>query len=86
MIFTVGKTEMYERWFQAADMVHKSIGGSVWRSQQEAEDYLERTGLSGSFTVYAVEADWETDTTEDPDCTDGETWRALTRIAPIFPL
>jgi hypothetical protein len=64
MIYTIGKTELYEQYFKERRTVKKQgrtkdyPGGSVWQTREEAEKCC-----SKGYSVYGVEADWERDTT-----------------------
>ncbi len=63
MIFTVGNTENYDRYFREQKTPKKKgrtpnyTGGTVWKTFLEAEKHL-RPG----YSVYGVDADWETET------------------------
>lgn len=66
MIFTLGHTESYERYFQEQGTPQKMgarpdedyPGGSVWRTRESAERHRQP-----DFSVYGVRADWEIETT-----------------------
>ena len=75
MIYTVGRTEAYEKNFEEQDQPqklgkgldldgHPYEGGSVWKTPEEAQNYLDANGLI-DFSVYGVLADWERDTEEN---------------------
>jgi len=63
MIFTIGKTEYYERYFREQDCPRKLgktndyEGGSVWKTREEAQKFCPE-----GYSVYGVEADWGKDT------------------------
>ena len=49
-------------------------GGSVWRTRQDAQHWLETLGpqwdpprTAENFSVFGVDADWEKDTEPDPE-------------------
>ena len=81
MIYTYGRTNSYELWMKKHPDLQKDIGGSVWETKAEAEDYLQSSGQEDLYSVYGVDADWDADTTEaeQPDAT----WRELTRPSPL---
>ncbi len=56
-------------------------GGSVWQTKAEAADYLQSQNLV-SMRVLGLDADWETDTEQQP----GEPFRRLLRDAVIIAL
>ena len=78
MIFTVGKIEIYEPYIRDDPNPGKAIGGSVWKTRSEAEQYLAQHS-SSEYRVYEVDADWEQDTAEEV----GESFRALKRVARL---
>lgn len=65
MIYTIGRTENYERYFQeqAPEGPKKKgrtsdyTGGAVWKTYEEA-----LRSCPQGYSVYGVEADWEKDT------------------------
>lgn len=63
MIYTIGHTENYERYFEEQGTPQKLgrtadyAGGSVWKTQEEAQ-----RGCPDGYSVYGVLADWEKDT------------------------
>lgn len=64
MIFTVGHEESYERYFEEQENLPRKlgrtedyVGGSVWKTVQEAQKYCPK-----DYKVYGVLADWENDT------------------------
>lgn len=82
MIYTVGKTEVYEDYMAKDKNPEKAKGGSVWRTRDDARGYLLESKQDKTFSVYGVEADWEKDT--EPTL-EGK-WRALTRKARLVKL
>lgn len=64
MIYTIGNTENYEKFFQQQAYPRKAIGGSVWKTFDEAKFCCGRGDL---YSVYGVEADWEKDTIKKGD-------------------
>ena len=77
MIFTVGKTSWYEVFFEDQGSPMKAKGGSVWRTFEEAAKHA-----SSDFSVYGVEAYWDSDTIQS---TEGS-WHDLVIAAPLFHL
>lgn len=67
MIFTVGVTEQYERYFAKQGVPQKKgrdeeyRGGSVWESLEAAQAVVD-CDSTGKFSVYGVLADWDKDT------------------------
>ena len=74
MIYTIGRTEVYEICFRQATDIHppKKVGsetsanvrdgykgGSVWRTEEAAQKAADRQ--REDYTVYGVKADWKTD-------------------------
>ena len=70
MIFTLGHTESYERYFREQGTPKKLgrnksyEGGTVWETQAEAQKYVNICCPDG-YSVYGVEADWDKDTIID---------------------
>lgn len=68
MIFTIGYTESYERYFIEQKQPRKLgrtndyVGGSVWRTFEEA-----KLNCPDSYSVYGVLANWETETEPSKD-------------------
>lgn len=65
MIFTIGKTELYEEYFRTIPNLEKAKGGSVWEAREEAQQFANRHRDAGGavvYSVYGVEADWDKDT------------------------
>ena len=79
MVYTVGKTEVYEDYIAKDSNPEKAKGGSVWRTKDDARNYLLGTSQDKTFSIYGIEADWEKDT----EAVLGSPWRALTRKARI---
>ena len=90
MIYTLGKTEMYERYFleNCPEPTYKLgrrddldgefyPGGSVWEHYEEAVRHAES---NPGYAVYTVEADWDKDTCPSQD---GD-WHDLLRDAVIL--
>jgi hypothetical protein len=83
VIYTVGHTELYERRLTDPDPATKLgrqtldgepyNGGSVWRTREEAQAWLD-ANPDRPWSVYGVEADWDTDT--EPSLV-GEPWHDL---------
>jgi hypothetical protein len=77
MIYTIGNTESYEQYFREQESPMKSIGGSVWKTIEDAKLFCPE-----SFTIYGVIADWENDTVNF----DNTQWNDLTRDALLVKL
>lgn len=69
MIYTIGFEAAYRYGIQTQGAkftkmgaVNGYLGGSVWRTAKEAQDYL-KSNLPRlkNYAVYEVEADWKTD-------------------------
>lgn len=83
MIYTIGRTDLYDKYFQELDVVEKAVGGSVFQTFQEAKNYLDTEDNLMLYSIYLVEADWDKDTQiiyEDV------TWRSLIRPARLTKL
>lgn len=67
MIYTLGRKSVYDIHIEHNPQAMKIgrtedyPGGSVWRTPEEARQYLADKNLD-DFDVYGVEADWEKDT------------------------
>ncbi len=71
MIYTIGYAEHYEKQFKESEAQGKPLikigrtidynGGSVWRTREEAQSYLDGRGMH-EYSVYGVLADWDRDT------------------------
>jgi len=63
MIYTIGHTESYEKYFKEQEVPRKLgkakdyIGGSVWETFEEAKQ-----NCPVNYSVYGVKADWKKDT------------------------
>jgi len=72
MIYTLGHTEAYERYFQEQGVPQKLgktddyVGGSVWQSFSEANKHRLKLKMN-DFSVYGVLADWNSDTEKSLD-------------------
>jgi len=70
MIYTVGHTESYLKYFQEQEHPKKKgrdgsyRGGSVWKTYQEAKCYAP---VDSGYSVFGVLADWDFDTEESPE-------------------
>jgi len=83
MIYTLGLTESYERYFREDAEPRKAVGGSVWRTEAEVEAYKRhRPSWLNDYSIYGVEADWERDTKP----VEGARWHELTREAKLVKL
>ena len=82
MIYTIGHTESYERYFQEQGTPLKRgrcsgyTGGSVWRTREAAARHC-----PPDYSVYGIDADWANDTIET-----NANWHDLLRDAPIVKL
>jgi len=74
MIFTIGHTKSYEKYFKEQGVPKKAIGGSVWRTKKEAQ-----IACPKHYSVYGVDADWKTQTVVN---TEGA-WHDLSIEAPL---
>jgi len=79
MIFTIGRTDIYEQYLDTDLNPRKSHGGSVWPSLVTARNYLTQAQLF-EFSVYGVDADWDMDTIIEED----QEYRSLTRVAKLL--
>jgi len=93
VIFTVGKTEIYEPYLrddpEAAKLGRGNdhagnyySGGSVWKTREAAQAYLDLTNIQKEFSVYGVLADWETQTEAEP----GKEWHRLLVTSKLVKL
>jgi len=80
MVYTVGHTELYNDYFERSTYPKKKIGGSVWETQKDAENYLLQSQTK-NFSVYGVIADWNIDTVSTP-----HEWRALSKDSLLVKL
>jgi hypothetical protein len=76
ILYTVGRTDIYEPYIASDPYPGKGKGGTVWPSWRAANDHCPE-----GFSVYGVVADWELDTEVDPEG-DG-VWHRLTRNAAL---
>ena len=72
MIYTIGHTEAYRNnmkkfgvKFQKMGKTEDYTGGAVWRTEDDAQNYLDRHNMK-DYSVWAVEADWVKDTIISP--------------------
>lgn len=93
MIFTVGRTSIYEPYLRddpTAAKLGRGIdhngnyypGGSVWRTHQAVQTYLDATDQNKEFSIYGVVADWETETEPEP----GQEWHRLLVTSKLVKL
>jgi len=83
MLYTIGHTTSYEQYFleQSPDGPHKKgrdesyPGGSVWATFEEAH-----MNCPENYSVYGVDADWESDTVPSSD----GTWHDLLKDAKLI--
>ena len=70
MIYTIGHTESYLRYFAEQSTPQKKglcdgyFGGSVWQTYDEAKRHAL---LDIGFSVFGIMADWETETSPTKD-------------------
>lgn len=63
MIFTIGHSSSYRKYFASYGFLEKQgrcegyCGGSVWKTKKDAESHL-----SPGYEVFGVDADWDKDT------------------------
>jgi len=95
VIYTFGRTSAYEEAFLTQTEVKKVgqqgdyPGGSVWRTREEAQAFVDSLPnrhcpdwAAADFSVYGVEADWDTDAYVES----GAPWRSLKRDARLVKL
>jgi len=98
MIYTFGRTFTYDKYLRTAMFPEKLgrsngyPGGSVWKTREEAQAFVDSFPNGHcpdwepeDFSVYGVEADWETDTyiyAGDHRAP----WRSLKRNAKLIKL
>lgn len=90
MIYTIGRKSVYDLHIEHNPQAMKIgrsddyPGGSVWRTPEEARQYLADENLDDldDFDVYGVEADWEKDT----EPSNGGPWHDLLRDARLVRL
>ena len=79
MIYTVGRRDVYEGALAMDPKLKKLKGGSVWKTKEDAQQYLQDTRQDKTFLVYGIEADWDKDTDEVRRAP----WHALNKNARI---
>ena len=63
MIYTIGHTKSYLRYFEESGKVYKKgrtpdyCGGSVWKTKEDAEKHVKK-----GYSVFGVLADWDAET------------------------
>lgn len=68
MIYTIGNTKNYNTYLKEIPNLKKKgrdrdyQGGSVFKTLEDAENYLDDLELNNEYSVYGVEADWDKDT------------------------
>lgn len=87
MVYTVGLIAIYEPLLDAGPIPKLGRrpgyhGGWVWRTPEEAWQYLKLRNSLQERRVYAVDADWDADTYEAP----GQPTRCLIRDAAVVRL
>lgn len=80
MIYTLGGKH-YAQMFANNIQFEKAVGGSVWETYQDVENYLNHNQCN-DYDIYKVDADWETDTMR----VNGQTYRSLLKQAKIYEL
>jgi hypothetical protein len=78
MIYCVGKKVLYEGYFENQMRPIKPVGGSVWKTEEEAQAHC-----FNGFNVYGVFANWETDTRPSEE---GGNWHDLLINAELIQL
>ena len=88
MIFTIGRTINYERFFIEQEQPQKlgrcdgnGPGGSVWETFDEVQAYLDSSGSDG-YSIYGVIASWEEDTEQH----EGRSWHDLLKTSDLVKL
>lgn len=64
LIYTLGRTSIYEVYFDYAASPAKAAGGSVWQTLDDVRAYLAKHPLP-FFSIYGVQAEWGKDTRPD---------------------
>ena len=93
MIFTIGKTDVYEPYLRDDSDAAKLgrgkdhagndyAGGSVWETREAAQVYLDVTNQKNEFSVYGVLADWKTQTEPEPS----QEWHRLLVTSKLVKL
>ena len=80
MIYTVGREDIYIPLLENYPDTEKDVDGSVWQTLEEVEDYLVATSQQDRYSIYGVDADWDTDTV----VIEGSAYRSLTRKARLI--
>lgn len=84
MIYTLGFAKQYDLYIEKDPKASKGIGGSVFRTKEEALSCKHTTQNAEEFKVYGVEADWDRDT--KPVGSKKISFRALVRPAKLVQL
>lgn len=79
MIYTVGRSDIYEEYIARDRYPRKAAGGSVWKNRNEAEEFA-----GNGFNTYGVLARWGQDT--EPVDELGANWHALKKAAELVKL
>ena len=82
MIYTVGKTGVYDEALAKSPNLENAKGGLVWKTRDDARNHLMETKQDKTFSIYGIEADWDKDT--EP-ALEGK-WRVLTKKAKLVKL
>jgi hypothetical protein len=83
MIYTIGHTESYERYFREQKQSKKLgrtkdfCGGSVWKLVDEAKKFCPK-----GYSVYGVKANWKKDTIKSKD----GNWNDLLKTSNLVKL
>ena len=67
MIFTIGKTDQYEPYIASDKDAAKRKGGTVWKEEGEARQWMRVSEVFKEYSVYGVDADWNMDVEIDPE-------------------
>lgn len=96
MIYTIGHVESYASAIERAKEKGEPLlkagrndhypGGSVWETRRAAQVYLKLRGMTASYKVYGVLADWEQNTAEHSPRTSTLYFRDLLVDAEIVEL
>ena len=94
MIYTVGikinyDFHLHRAQHEPSDFLKRGpyggfFGGIVFKTSEEALEFLIKTGNLGTYSVYGVEADWDRDTIPDKNVLN--TYHRLQRDAKIVQL
>jgi hypothetical protein len=83
MIYTIGKTDLYEEYINSDPDAAKGRSGMVWETLDSTKEYMESSSVAyRSFGIYMVDADWDSDT----EIVDGESWRVLNKSAKLIKI